>query len=470
MDITKFTVKELNEKLDNKEITAFEIYEAYMNNILEKDQEIGTFLSLNKYDLEDENKSREEKIKEYNLKYRIPIGIKDNIAVEDLKLTCSSKMLEKYISPYDASVIKLLKDNNSYIIGKNNLDEFASGISTQSSSILKTFNPVDLTRIPGGSSGGSAAAVAAEFVPWALGTDTGGSVRQPAAYCGIVGFKPSFGLISKYGVIPLASSFDHIGTFTKNVEDASILMNMITVKTDEDKDSNTIVLNKDYTKNLNNSIKGKKIGVVRELIDLSSDIVKEKFQKAINVFEKLGVIVEDIEIPYLNESVLIYQILSYAEASSNLERYDGVRYGLRGEGDTYESSLIDARTKGFGIEIKKRIILGSYVLQKENYDKYYLKSAKIRRKIVEYLSSIFKEYDAIILPTTPDVAPKVEELKDVNITNIDKCVVLANIAGIPAISIPIDKSNDLPIGLQIMGKFLNDDLVLNIANIYEKNI
>lgn len=470
MDITKFTVKELNEKLDNKEITAFEIYEAYMNNILEKDQEIGTFLSLNKYDLEDENKSREEKIKEYNLKYRIPIGIKDNIAVEDLKLTCSSKMLEKYISPYDASVIKLLKDNNSYIIGKNNLDEFASGISTQSSSILKTFNPVDLTRISGGSSGGSAAAVAAEFVPWALGTDTGGSVRQPAAYCGIVGFKPSFGLISKYGVIPLASSFDHIGTFTKNVEDASILMNMITVKTDEDKDSNTIVLNKDYTKNLNNSIKGKKIGVVRELIDLSSDIVKEKFQKAINVFEKLGVIVEDIEIPYLNESVLIYQILSYAEASSNLERYDGVRYGLRGEGDTYESSLIDARTKGFGIEIKKRIILGSYVLQKENYDKYYLKSAKIRRKIVEYLSSIFKEYDAIIMPTAPDIAPKVEELKDVNITNIDKCVVLANIAGIPAISIPIDKSNDLPIGLQIMGKFLNDDLVLNIANIYEKNI
>lgn len=466
MDIAKLTVKELNKKLEKKEITTYEIYKVYMNNILEKDKEIGAFLSLNEYDL---GEDKEKSIEEYNLKYNIPIAIKDNIAVKDLKFTCSSKILEEYISPYNASVIEQLKEKGIYVIGKTNLDEFAGGIGTQNSKLLKTLNPLDKTRVPGGTSGGSAAAVAVDFSPWALGTDTGGSARQPAACCGIVGFKPSYGLVSRYGVSTNVSSFDQIGTFTKTVEDTAILMNIISVKK-EDKDPNVVVLDKDYTKNLDNDIKGKKVGVVRELINISSNEVKGKMEKAIDVFKNLGVIVEDIDLPYIYETTLIYKILGYADVSSNLERFDGIRYGIRCEGDTYESLIINTRTEGFGTEIKKRIILGSYILQKENFNKYYIKSAKIRRKIVEKLNEIFEKYDAIIMPTAPDVAPKIDELENIDTTNIDKCVMLANITGIPAISIPIDKLEDLPIGLQIMGKQFNDDLVLNIANIYEKNV
>lgn len=471
MDITEYTVKELNEKLDNNIITPYEIYEAYINNILEKDKFLGSFLSLNKYiNDEEDDEIKNKKIEEYNLKYRIPIGIKDNIAVEDLPLTCSSKMLEKYISPYDASVIKLLKENGMYIIGKNNLDEFAAGIGTQNSELLRTVNPLDKTRIPGGSSGGSAAAVAANLIPCSLGTDTGGSIRQPASYCGVVGFKPSYGLVSRYGVVSSISSFDQVGTITKTVEDASILMNIITEKDEETEDPNTIVLNKNYLENVNNDIKGKRIGVVRELIEDFSEEVKVRFNKAIEIFKNLNTIIDDVKIPYLYESTLIYEILGYAEMSSNLEKYDGISYGLKIDSDDYESSLINTRTEGFGKEIKRRIILGTNTLQKENYKKYYLKAAKIRRKIVEELNKIFKNYDAIIMPTTPDIAPKINELENVDISKIDKCVMIANIAGLPSISIPIDKTEDLPIGLQIISKQFNDDLVLNIANIYEKYI
>lgn len=458
MDITRLSVKELNEKIKNKELIPYEIYQAYMNNIIANDKEVGTFLSL--HQVEDEVK--------YNSNYTIPIAIKDNIAVKNLLLTASSKMLENYISPYDASVIEKLKNEGIYIIGKTNLDEFGSGSTTQNSELLKTFNPIDSSRIPGGSSGGSAAAVAARFVPWALGTDTGGSIRQPAAYCGVIGFKPSYGLVSRYGVISYISSFDHIGTFTKTVEDSAILLNVIAVKNEEDKDPNTIVLNKDYTSNLNNDIKGIKIGLIKELIDISSEEVKDSMKKAIKTLEDLGVIVEEVSLPYLDEVTSIYMTLGYAEASSNFERFDGVRFGLRSTKDSYENMILKTRTEGFGYEVKKRIILGSYVLKEENYKKYYLKAAKIRRKIVEDLNEKFKKYDVLISPTTQTVAPKKDSIEDIN--NSDNYTILANLAGIPAISVPINKDNSLPVGLQILGPQFKDELVLNIANVFEKNI
>ncbi len=470
MGIVDLSVKELIKKIDKKEITPYEIYKAYMNNIIADDKEIGAFLSLNKFEEysgnnNGDNGDNKENEKEYNSKYSIPIAIKDNIAVKNLPLTASSKILENYISPYDASVIESLKENNLYIIGKTNLDEFASGGATQNSKIIKTSNPRDLDKIPGGSSGGSAAAVSARFAPWALGTDTGGSVRQPAAYCGVVGFKPSSGIVSKYGVIPLKSSFDHIGTITKTVEDVALLLDMIASKSEEDKDPNVVILNKDYSKEIKNDIKGKKIGLIKELYELSSGNVKEKMNRAIKVFENLGMMVEEISLPYLEEISSIYVTLGYAEASSNLERYDGVRFGLRSNEDSYEKMIIKTRTKGLGYEVKKRILLGSYVLKAENYNKYYLKAAKARRKIVEYINSLFETYDVLIAPTIPDIAPD----KD-NISNTDHYTIFANLAGIPAISIPIEKDDSLPIGLHIIGPQFKDELVLNFANIYEKNI
>ncbi len=455
MNIVDLSVKELYEKLKSKEITSYEIYQAYMNNIKAKDKEIGAFLSLN------ENINEEE----YNLKYNIPIGIKDNIAVKGLPFTGSSKMLESYIAPYDASVIKSLKDSGAYIIGKTNLDEFGSGGSTQNSTLLKTSNPKDISRIPGGSSGGSAAAVAAQFVPWAIGSDTGGSIRQPASYCGVVGFKPSYGLVPRYGAISFMTSFDHVGTITKTVEDTALLLNIISTKTEEEKDPNTVILNKDYTKNLNDNIKGKRIAVIKEIIDASQKSVQEKMKKAIKTFEDLGAIVEEISLPYLDVTTAIYVTLGYAEASSNFSIFDGVRYGTRINEDSYEKMIIKTRTNGLTFDVKKRIIIGSNTLQEQNYNKYYLKAAKARRKIVEDINKKFKTYDVLISPTEPDVAPK----KD-NIVNIVNNVILANVAGIPAISVPIDKEESLPIGLQIMGPLFKDEVVLNVANMYEKNI
>lgn len=455
MNIVDLSVKELYEKLKSKEITSYEIYQAYMNNIKAKDKEIGAFLSLN------ENINKEE----YNLKYNIPIGIKDNIAVKGLPFTGSSKMLESYIAPYDASVIKSLKDSGAYIIGKTNLDEFGSGGSTQNSTLLKTSNPKDISRIPGGSSGGSAAAVAAQFVPWAIGSDTGGSIRQPASYCGVVGFKPSYGLVPRYGAISFMTSFDHVGTITKTVEDTALLLNIISTKTEEEKDPNTVILNKDYTKNLNDNIKGKRIAVIKEIIDASQKSVQEKMKKAIKTFEDLGAIVEEISLPYLDVTTAIYVTLGYAEASSNFSIFDGVRYGTRINEDSYEKMIIKTRTNGLTFDVKKRIIIGSNTLQEQNYNKYYLKAAKARRKIVEDINKKFKTYDVLISPTEPDVAPK----KD-NIVNIVNNVILANVAGIPAISVPIDKEEGLPVGLQIMGPLFKDEVVLNVANMYEKNI
>lgn len=462
MDIIKYTVKELYEKLDNKEILPYDIYNAYSKNINDNDSNIKAYLSLNKFE------DTQEEIDKYNLKYNIPIGIKDNIAVEGLPLTASSKMLEGYISPYNASLIENLNNNGIYVLGKLNLDEFASGIGSQNSEIQKTSNPVDLERIPGGSSGGTAAAVAGKLAPWGLGTDTGGSIRQPAAFCGVVGYKPSYGLISRYGVMPLASSLDHVGIITKTVMDTAILLNIISVKTEEDKDPNTIVVDNDYTEKLNNYIKGKKIGVIKELIDSSSEIVKEKMDEAIGFFKESGVEMVDIEISYLEQLSTIYTIINYAETSSNLSRFDGVRYGNRQNEETYEDMIKETRTKGFGLEIKKRIILGSYFLQENNYNKYYIKAAKIRRLLIDDLKTKFKEYDAIIMPTVPFVAPKKDELENINKSIFDKYTVIANLAGLPAISIPF-KNTELPIGLQIMGGQFEDELVLNIANYYEEN-
>ncbi len=465
MEIINLSVKELYNKLNNKEITSYDIYNAYLKNINEKDDKLGAFLSVNKF--KDSNELSSEEIDEYNSKYKLPIGIKDNIAVKGLPLTASSKILKDYISPYDASFIEQLKDSGIYIMGKLNLDEFAIGFSTQNSELKKTLNPLDLSRIPGGSSGGSATSVSGNLLPWSIGTDTGGSIRQPASFTKTVGFKPSYGLISRYGVISVASSLDHIGMITKTVEDSAVLLNLISVKNENDKDPNTIVLEKDYTTSLNEGIKDLKIGYIQELIDDSSDIVKEEMNKSIEFFKENGAILENVEIPYLEYLSAIYTITNSAVASSNLSRFDGVRYGNRIDSESYEEMVKKTRTEGFGLEVKKRIILGSYFLGEENYNKYYIKAAQLRRLLVEELNKIFVEYDAIIMPTTQNIAPRIDELEEVNTELLDKYTVLANLSGIPAISIPM--KSEKAIGMQIMSKSFNDELVLRIANFYEKN-
>lgn len=465
MEIINLSVKELYNKLNNKEITSYDIYNAYLKNINEKDDKLGAFLSVNKF--KDSNELSSEEIDEYNSKYKLPIGIKDNIAVKGLPLTASSKILKDYISPYDASFIEQLKDSGIYIMGKLNLDEFAIGFSTQNSELKKTLNPLDLSRIPGGSSGGSATSVSGNLLPWSIGTDTGGSIRQPASFTKTVGFKPSYGLISRYGVISVASSLDHIGMITKTVEDSAVLLNLISVKNENDKDPNTIVLEKDYTTSLNEGIKDLKIGYIQELIDDSSDIVKEEMNKSIEFFKENGAILENVEIPYLEYLSAIYTIINSAVASSNLSRFDGVRYGNRIDSESYEEMVKKTRTEGFGLEVKKRIILGSYFLGEENYNKYYIKAAQLRRLLVEELNKIFVEYDAIIMPTTQNIAPRIDELEEVNTELLDKYTVLANLSGIPAISIPM--KSEKAIGMQIMSKSFNDELVLRIANFYEKN-
>ena len=298
----------------------------------------------------------------------------------------------------------------------------------------------------------------------------GGSVRQPAAFCGVVGFKPSYGLISRYGLISFASSFDQIGVMTKSVRDSAYLMNVLSVKSEDDKDPNTIVVEKDYLKELNKDLSKKKIGIIRSLIDESSDIVKERVNEAIKRLEDLGFETIDIELPYLDTIPTLYSILAYAEASANLERLDGVRYGLRKESNSYEDMVLKTRTEGFGIEAKTRIILGSYVLKEENIEKYYFKAAKIRKKIIEELKSIFENVDFLVLPTVNDIATLITDLDKANTKQMDKHTVIANLAGLPAISIPTKtREGELPVGLQIIGKQFEDDLVLALANIYEEN-
>ena len=477
MNITELTVHGLQEKLRNKELTVKEITKAYVDRINEKEKDVQAFVTTLTEEAENKAEEIQKKIdnKEIEGEFAgIPIGIKDNICTKGIKTTCSSKMLENFVSPYDATVMEKINSENLINLGKLNMDEFAMGGSTEHSYFKITKNPWDLSKVPGGSSGGSAAAVAANLVPWALGSDTGGSIRQPASFCGVVGLKPTYGLVSRYGLVAFASSLDQIGPITKDVRDSALLLNIIAGH--DKKDTTSVNREKiDYTKCLKNDVKGLKIGVPKEFFGegINSE-VKETLQKSIEKYKELGAEIEEFSLDIAKYSLAAYYIIACAEASSNLGRFDGIRYTYRtGEFKNLKELYKKSRSEAFGPEVKRRIILGTYVLSSGYYDAYYKKAQQVRTLVMNKFSKAFEKYDVILTPTSPTVAfgigTKSENPLEMYLSDI--CTVSVNIAGLPAISIPCGvNSEKMPIGMQLIGNKFEEEKILNAAYTLEQAV
>ena len=476
-DLTDLTVHELQEKLANKEITIKQINEAYINRINEKEPEVQAFITTFTDEAQKKAEEIEEKVKNGELKGEfagIPIGIKDNICTKGTKTTCSSKMLENFISPYNATVIEKLNNENIINLGKLNMDEFAMGGSTETSYFKKTRNPWNLSKVPGGSSGGSAAAVASNMVPWALGSDTGGSIRQPASFCGVVGLKPTYGLVSRYGLVAFASSLDQIGPITKDVKDAAMLLNLIAGHDKKDTTSANVP-KKDYVSVLNGNVKGIKIGIAKEFFGEGiNPEVKKSLENAIEVYKNLGAEVEEFSLDVAKYSLATYYIIACAEASSNLGRFDGIRYTYRAkEYKNLKELYKKSRSEGFGDEVKRRIILGTYVLSSGYYDAYYKKAQQVRTMVVNEFNKGFEKYDVILVPTSPTVAFGIGEKSGnpLEMYLADIGTVSINIAGVPAISIPCGvDSEGMPVGMQLIGNKFEEEKILNAAYTFEQKV
>ena len=467
------TIHEYAELLKQRKLSSVELTKQYLARIEKADAQIGSYITvcpdeaLAAADKADECIARGEA----TLLTGIPVGIKDNICTEGITTTCASKMLYNFVPPYDATVTKRLKNEGAVILGKLNMDEFAMGSSTESSYFKKTKNPYDLTRVPGGSSGGSAASVSADLAPYALGSDTGGSIRQPAAFCGNVGLKPTYGLVSRFGLIAFASSLDQIGSFTKDVTDCAIVLNAIAGY--DKMDSTSVDADKtDYTKALGLPLKGMKIGVPKQYLESGIQTeIKEAVENAIKVYEMLGAECEECSLPLSKFALPAYYLISSAEASSNLARFDGIKYGYRAEEyhgltDLYEIT----RSEGFGEEVKRRIMLGTYALSSGYYDAYYKKAQQVRGLIKRDFAACFEKYDVLLTPTTPTTAYKFGEKSDpVAMYMGDICTVAVNIAGLPAISIPagLDKKG-MPIGIQLIANSFDERKLLTAAFAYER--
>jgi len=398
----------------------------------------------------------------------IPVGIKDNINVLGMETTCASNIIKGYTATFDATVVKRLKEAKYSVIGKTNLDEFAMGASTEYSAFGVTRNPKDIERVAGGSSGGSAAAVASGEVVASLGSDTGGSVRQPAAFCGVVGFKPSYGLVSRYGLVAFASSLDQIGPITKTVEDNAILMNVISGK--DENDSTTVDRKIDFTQFIGKDLPKMKIAVAKQSFDEGvEDGIKQRVQEFVRFCEEMGHSVDVVDIDEIKYSVATYYIIAPSEVSSNLSRFDGVKYGLRISADGLREMYEKSRGMGFGEEVRRRILIGTFTLSAAYYDAYFEKAQKVRRKIANKLSEIFETHDFIVTPTSPIVAFKIGSVSDPLVYYMmDIFTIPANLAGLPAISIPFGKVEHLPVGIQIMGPRFSDAKVLGFADNIER--
>ena len=474
MDITEFTVHELLEKLNNDELTSKEIVKAYKSRIEEKEKDVQAFITTTLDEAEEQAEKIDAKRKEKSVGHfaGIPIGIKDNLCTKGVKTTCASKMLENFVSPYDATVVEKLEESGIISLGKLNMDEFAMGSSTENSAMKITHNPWNLNKVPGGSSGGYAAAVAANMVPWARGSDTGGSIREPASFCGVVGLKPTYGLVSRYGLVAFASSLDQVGPITKDVRDCAMLLNLIAGHDEKDSTSYDIE-KKDYTKSLEKDIKGLKIGVPKEFFGEGiNKEVKEKLEEAIEKYKEMGAIVEECSLDVAQYALATYYIIACAEASSNLGRFDGIRYGYRAKDYTDLNELfVNSRSEAFGDEVKRRIILGTYVLSSGYYDAYYKKAQKVRTFVKKEFDKNFAKYDVLLTPVAPTTAFNIGEKSNnpLEMYLADICTVSINIAGVPAISIPcgVDKSG-MPIGMQLIGKRFNEETILNAAYAFEQ--
>ena len=469
------SVATLSQRLEKKELSSVELTNAYLKRIKEVEPKVGAFLSYKEDDALAQARAsdaRRAKGESFGVLDGIPVGIKDVISVKDHPLSCASKILKPYVAPYDATVITRLRAQGATIFGRLNMDEFAMGSSTENSAYQKTKNPWDLERIPGGSSGGSAAAIAAGELPLTLGSDTGGSIRQPAALCGIVGLKPTYGLVSRYGLVAYASSLDQIGPFARTVEDAAILLQPMVGQDPYDSTSFPAKV-PDYRGELSWNKGPFKLGVPKEYFGEGLDPeVRASVEAAIDFYKKQGHTIVPISLPRTNLAIPVYYIIATAEASSNLARYDGVRYGHRSAEATDALDLYyKTRAEGFGDEVKRRIILGTYVLSSGYYDAYYLKAQKVRTLIHNDFMDAFKQVDAVVCPTSPTAAFKAGEKTDdpISMYLADIYTICVNLAGLPGISIPCGfTKNNLPIGLQLIGQPFKEAQLLSIAHTFDK--
>lgn len=476
MDLLTKTAHELRDMLRLREITSEQLVEAHYKKIESVEDKVGAYITLDKEAALAKARQVDAKIKAgENLPdlAGIPMGIKDNICTKGVKTTCGSRMLENFIPPYNATVIEMLESQGAIMLGKLNMDEFAMGGSTETSYFHPTRNPWDLERSPGGSSGGCGAAIAAGEAVFALGTDTGGSIRQPAASCGLVGLKPTDGIISNYGVVSYATSFDQTSPMTKDVTDMALLLNALVGQ--DPKDSTSIPMeHPDYTKALKEDVKGLRIALPKEYFGEGVDPeVKQAILAAAEVLKEKGAIVEEVSMPLVNHALPVYYIIASAEASSNLARFDGVSYGHRAESYTDVDSLFsNSRGEGFGIEVKRRIMLGTFVLSAENFDTHYKKALKGAALIKKEHTEMLGKYDLILAPTTPTTALKLGQKHEDPVQEYlnDICTINANIAGLPAMSIPCGfDQNRLPIGLQLIGGEFKEETLLTAAYTFEQS-
>ncbi len=474
MSLAALTLHDAARRLRGREITSLELTEAIFSRIAATEERVHAYLTLDHEAALDSARRADARLRageQHSPLLGIPIALKDNFLTAGLRTTCASKILGDFIPPFDATVVKKLHDAGAVIVGKTNLDEFAMGSSAENSAFFPTRNPWNLERIPGGSSGGSAAAVAADACIAALGTDTGGSIRQPAAFCGIVGFKPTYGRVSRYGIIAFASSMDQAGPMTKDVRDAALLLEAIAGHDGADATSAQRPVPR-YETLLDGGIDGLRVGCPREyFVDGMDPAVTEAVQRALSRFEAAGATVREISLPHSQYAVAVYYIVATAEASSNLARYDGMRYGYRAEAGDLTETYRMTRNEGFGSEVKRRIMLGTYALSAGYYDAYYLKAQRARSLIGQDFDQAFERCDLIVTPTAPSTAfrlgVKLDDPLQMYLSDI--CTISANLAGLPALSLPCGFDRDgLPIGMQIIGPHFKEEEILRLAYRYEQ--
>ena len=474
MNLSSLTLHEASDKLRKREVSSQELTEAIFQRIAQKDGIIRSYITVCRDAAIAQAKESDDRLKRESSAsplLGIPMAVKDNLLTQGLRTTCASRILDSFIPPYDATAVAKLRSAGAVITGKTNLDEFAMGSSAENSAFFSTRNPWHLECVPGGSSGGSAASVAADQCIVALGTDTGGSIRQPAAFCGIVGLKPTYGRVSRYGVIAFASSMDQVGPMTKDVRDCALLLEAISGHDPADATSVKLPV-PSYSKSLTGDIAGFRLGIPKEYFTAGlQPAVDEALRNAVHQLEKRGAMIEEISLPYTEYAVAVYYIIATAEASSNLARYDGMRYGQRAEGGDLTQTYMISRAQGLGPEVKRRIMLGTYALSAGYYDAYYLKAQKVRALIQGDFDAAFKHCDAIITPTSPTTAFKLsEKIKSpLQMYLSDICTISINLAGVPAISVPCGVDHEgLPIGMQVIGKHFDEATILRIAYAYEQ--
>ena len=472
-DVAGLTAHAAKNLLDRREVSSYELTRAVLNRIHEVDDRVGAFVTVTADEALDEARQADRCIADGDAAplTGVPVQVKDNMCMRGTRTTCSSRMLEDYVPPYDATVVTRLRQAGAVIVGKGNLDEFAMGSSTENSAFFPTRNPWDLGRVPGGSSGGPAAAVAAGECVYSLGSDTGGSIRQPAALCGVVGLKPTYGLVSRYGLVAFASSLDQIGPLTKDVTDSALVLNAIAGH--DRMDSTSIDCGvPDYTSALDAGVEGLRIGVPKEyFVEGLQPGVEEAVRTAIGVLEELGASAEETSLPHTGHALAVYYIIAPSEASANLARYDGVKYGYSASESAGMWDALDrTRQDGFGPEVKRRIMLGTYALSAGYYDAYYLKAQRVRTLIAQEFRSAFEEFDVLVTPTSPSVAFKLGEktADPVQMYLNDILTMPANIAGIPAISLPAGMADGLPVGLQLLAAPLREKTLFRAAYAYEQ--